>query len=248
MAKTGRLAELGTFLEGKRGVIADIAQTGVDPDRLVKAVLAMAMQNRELAECAPVSVLQCALRLAEIGLYPNQRFGPWVIKRGEEATLDLGAGGWKAACLLSGVFTRVECHAIRDGQPFEIRRGHVPPFEHRVTAEDIKSDQPIIGFYAWFFRADGAQEVREVYLSEIRKIEKMSRGKAWSTNWEAMARTKALKIACVEQAQGLPADNPLSCAAAADANEWEGTDTEPMPGTPEEKAKAILQRRIGGTP
>jgi phage RecT family recombinase len=242
----GNLTRLGGFLESKRGAIADISQAGVDPDRLIKAVLSMAMQNPDVGNCDQRSILQCAMRLAEIGLYPNQRFGPWVIKRGDLATLDLGAGGWKQACLLSGVFTRVECHAIREGEPFEIRRGHVPPFDHKVTAEDIKKDAPVIGFYAWFIRSDGSQEIRQVYISELKKLEKMSRGKAWSTNWEAMARTKALKIACVEQAQGLPHDNPLVMAAAADVNEWEAGGVEPITGSTEDKAKAVLAQRVGG--
>ena len=238
----GQLAKLGGFLESKRAAIADISQAGVDPDRLIKAVLSMAMQNPDVGSCNQRSILQCAMRLAEIGLYPNQRFGPWVIKRGDAATLDLGAGGWKQACLLSGVFTRVDCPASRAGEPFEIRRGHVPPFDHKVTAEDIKKDAPVIGFYAWFFRSDGDQEIRQVYMSELKKLEAMSRGKAWATNWEAMARTKALKIACVEQAQGLPPDNPLVMAAAAEENEWEGLDVEPLQGTPQDKAKALLER------
>lgn len=206
----------------------------------------MALQNPDVAGCAHRSILQCAMRLAEIGLYPNQRFGPYVIKRGDSATLDLGAGGWKAACLLSGVFTRVECHAVRDGEQFRTNHGHNPAVEHSQTTTSIKEDAPIVGFYAWFFRSDGGQEVRPVYISELRKIEKMSRGKAWATNWEAMARTKALKIACVEQAQGLPPDNPLVMAAAADENEWEHAGHEPNHATPEDRARALLDQRIGG--
>jgi recombination protein RecT len=190
--------------------IARVLPRSMDPERFQGIVLHALIQNPELLECTPASILDSVLQAAREGLEPTGGIGgAWLVgfntntgtrenpRWEKRAQLIRDYRGLSRMAIRSGAASKIAAHPVRDGDFFEYELGTDPKIVHRPL---IGNNAEAHTFYAIAWLPDGAQQAEVMTRAQVEHI----RGKSkswnaerpsgpWHTDFDQMARKTVIK-------------------------------------------------------
>ena len=171
----------------------------IDKDSFKRLALTAFRKNKQLQQCNLMSVLECCVQSAQVGLEPNTTLGhAYVIPYGKEAQFQIGYLGLLELCYRTGEYTSISAHEVYSEDEFEYELGLTPRLVHKPCDEPTGNP---IRYYATFTRKDGGYGLYSMsrkqvvdYASNYSKSYN-SKNSPWQTDFDSMARKTCLKKA-----------------------------------------------------
>ena len=223
------------IMEGQQERLAACATKHLTPEKLIRMIGVQMQRVPKLGHCTPISVLECAMTLSELGLSPGVLGDAYLIPYKETCTVIVGYRGLLKLARRSGEISTVQAEVVREGDEFQWRFGMDAALNH-VPGPDIKGKMT----HAWAmakFRDGSFQFVvmRAVEVEEIRKRSKASGNGPWVTDTGEMWKKTALRRLC----KMLPLTPEVEQAiAVADKTEFDFEDLGMLPPGERERPTA----------
>lgn len=174
-------------------------------ERVIRIITTALSMDNLLLKCTPISILGCAIKSAQLGLFPDSVLGQCYFvpfynnhKKAYEAQLIVGYRGFIDLMYRSGLVKSVFANYVIEGDVFEYEYGtnqrikHIPSKrESRPTFDNLTHS------YAYVETISGGLIFVVVSKPEIILARSYSKSKsefsAWNTNFETMAMKTALR-------------------------------------------------------
>jgi recombination protein RecT len=185
---TGKLTD---FLGRYRGQIIQILPKHMTPERVLKLIVGELNRTPALMQCSPMSVVNCVLHAASLGLEIRPR-SAYLIPYSGTCQLLVDYRGKIELCLRSGLVEDVEARLVYEGDEFNIQFGtepkmiHVPKFDSDESKEAVK-----LGYAICWYKQARRPHVEIMSVRQIEAIRSKSRSKdkgPWISDWHQMAR------------------------------------------------------------
>lgn len=179
--------------------IAQILPAHLKPDRFMRVAYAALVRTPKLQECTKMSVVDCLVRLSQVGLEPDGRMAHLIpfkdTKSGTMiATLVIDYKGLVDIVRRSGEVNVIEARCVRAKDDFKFAFGTNQYLRHVPTFEDDPG--PVIAAYSFVKFKDGSESFHVMSRREIDNIRKRSKSPdkgPWVTDYEAMAAKTAFR-------------------------------------------------------
>lgn len=180
------------------------------PDRFIQMATSIIAKNPAIAECSAQSVIGAILQASILGFPPVEALGycyfvPFNNKRpgGEwvkEIQFQIGYKGFMDLARRSGKIETIHAFVVVEGDEFDYALGLNPTITHKPCGEVAKPDGSNIRFaYAVVKYRDGGfgfEVLPKARIEQLRMRSPMARNGltgAWKTDYESMAKAKAIK-------------------------------------------------------
>ncbi len=197
---------LGKAIESRMASFGAVATKYLTPERLVKLAQLAISKNPGLAECSTLSVLECLMTCAKLGLEPNEPGGVWLVPFKGVCTAIVDYRGMVDVARRSGAVLAVHAdiryakdvwsYSIDTSGPTIVNLKHSPADGDRG---------PVLG--AFFVAKLAGGECQAVYIDKVQIDQFRERSKAdragfspWKSDYNAMA----IKTACRRGVNLLP--------------------------------------------
>jgi recombination protein RecT len=179
--------------------IAQILPAHLKPDRFMRVAYAALVRTPKLQECTKLSVIDCLVRLSQVGLEPDGRMAHLIpfkdTKSGTMvATLVIDYKGLVDIVRRSGEVSLVEGRAVHKGDEFKFSFGSNQYLRHVPTFDDEPG--PVVAAYSFVRFKDGGESFHVMSKREIDAIRARSKSPdkgPWVTDYEAMAAKTAFR-------------------------------------------------------
>jgi recombination protein RecT len=184
------------IMEGQADRLASCATKHLTPEKLIRMIGVQMQRVPKLGTCTPISVLECAMTLSELGLSPGVLGDAYLIPYSNTCTVIVGYRGLLKLARRSGHISTVQAEVVREGDEFQWRFGMDAALSH-VPKADTKAKMT----HAWAmakFR-DGSYQfvvLREAEINDIRKRSKAGNNGPWVTDTAEMWKKTALRRLC----------------------------------------------------
>jgi len=159
-----RKAELAALLE----------ETGISPERFIRTVVHAVAKSPDVMKCTGASILLATLDAARMGLEPTGQYGgAYLIRRGNEAVMEVDWRGFIRMATRSGAIKRATASPVYAGDMFEWEEGTAPRIFHRPTQGPARGDQErgdLTHVYAIAWLPDGTPQFRVMTRDEVNAI------------------------------------------------------------------------------
>jgi recombination protein RecT len=202
VAKTGSLAglsqgEIGNYLKGMESRIAAALPKHLTADRIIQMAATTIHRNPAIAKCTPASLLGSIMQASILGFPPVDALGYcYFVPYGKDVQFQIGYKGYIELARRSGRVKMVYAEVVREGDEFEANFGLNPDLKHKPTFDSTK---PLTHVYAVCQFTDGGYNFVVLSKSDVERLrmrnpmQKGSPAGAWASDYEAMAKGKALK-------------------------------------------------------
>lgn len=132
--------------------------------RFTSNLISIVSASEQLQKCKPATIIAAALRGEGMGLIINH--GYYVVPYGDTASFQIGAKGYAALAMATGLYADIDCIDVREGEYLgrDFRTGK-PKVDFSVYETDAEREaHPVVGYYAYFELKDGL--FRGEYWSE----------------------------------------------------------------------------------
>lgn len=175
--------------------IRSVLARHMDSERFVRMAVFNITRVPSLAKCTPISLLECVMEGASLGLNIGGSTGEcYAVPYGDKATFILGYKGMVNLARRSGEIATVQAEVVRQGDEFEFEYGLVDKFRHKPHSA---SDGEITHVWARAkFKEEGVYQFVVMSRAEVDAIRKRSRaGNAgpWVTDYAEMAKKTAVR-------------------------------------------------------
>lgn len=173
--------------------IKEILPAHLKPDRFMRVAYAALVRTPKLQECTKMSVIDCLVRLSQVGLEPDGRMAH-LIPFKSVCTLVIDYKGLVDIVRRSGEVTTIEARAVHQNDKFDFCFGSHQRLHH-VPCLD-QEPGPVIAAYSFVKFKDGSESFHIVSKREIDAIRKRSASAdkgPWVTDYEAMAAKTAFR-------------------------------------------------------
>lgn len=254
-----KVMDFRTFLEARKGQLAEVAPKVLNLERTMKVALAAFARTPALYDCEMPSIYSAIHQAIQLGLEPGGPLGhAYLVPFKKECQLIVGYRGLVVLARRSGEIASVSAHVVCEGEKFEFKMGTDNAVAHTPDFTIDRSDPALVrAVYAVITYRDGTVTADGMGVAEVNKVRARSRAanspySPWNTDWCEMAKKsivrRALKMAplAVEMAEALEAEDRFDAGADAgfDLSALpETTGGEPVVITQEttEKEKATLK-------
>ena len=138
-------------------------------ERFVRIAILAISKTPKLAKCTPMSVIDCLLKLSEIGLEPDGRRA-YLIPRGDQCTLLLDYKGLVELMMNNEKVSNIHADIVCDNDVFVYDRGQV--VQHLIDFRKPRGG--VYAAYATCRFKDGSEKSEVLSLDEIESIRKRS--------------------------------------------------------------------------
>lgn len=177
--------------------IAQALPKHIKPERVIMMTVDVMERNPKLKECSPQSVLGSLMQAAVLGFRPSPALGEcYFIPYGKECQFQIGYRGWLSLARRSGEIKTVFAECVFANDHFKRTLGLFPSLEHE-PAEDNRG--AFKGVYAVVHYLSGGYNAVYLTAAEVDKLrrrnpfQKDTPTGAWATDFEEMAKAKAIK-------------------------------------------------------
>lgn len=238
--------------------IAQILPAHLKPDRFMRVAYAALVRTPKLQDCSKMSVVDCLVRLSQVGLEPDGRMAH-LIPFGNTCTLVIDYKGLVDIVRRSGEVSTIEARAVHKNDEFKFCFGSNQYLRHVPCMDEEPG--PVIAAYSYVKFKDGSESFHVMSKREIDAIRKRSKSAdkgPWVTDYEAMAAKTAFRphskflpfSAELREKIWADDDTPIDIEASqiepkaiknAGSDEFAGTSfTEPEEQAPEPKETEAL--------
>lgn len=208
--------EIGEYLGGMKDRVAQILPKHLTADRVLQMAATTIHRNPTIAKCTPTSLLGAVMQASLLGFPPVDALGYcYFVPYGKDVQFQIGYKGLVDLARRSGKVKDVYAEIVREGDVFEAEFGLERTLKHKPTFDTSK---PVTHAYAVCHYSDGGYSFVVLSKAEIEKLrlrspmQKGAPSGAWATDYEAMAKAKALK----QLAKYLPLSLDQVAAVATD--------------------------------
>jgi recombination protein RecT len=173
--------------------IAEILPAHLKPDRFMRVAYAALVRTPKLQECTKLSVVDCLVRLSQVGLEPDGRMAH-LIPFANVCTLVIDYKGLVDIVRRSGEVTTIEGRAVHKNDKFDVCFGSHQRLHH-VPCLDGEAGE-VVAAYSYVKFKDGSESFNVMSKREIDAIRKRSKSGdkgPWVTDYEAMAAKTAFR-------------------------------------------------------
>ena len=241
-------SEISSYLMNMKNQVAAVLPKHLTAERVLQMAATTIKKNPKIAQCTPASLLGAVMQASILGFPPVDALGYcYFVPYGRDVQFQIGYRGMVELARRSGKIRMVYAETVREGDEFEVAFGLEPKLKHNPKMD---SSKPLTHVYAVCHFLDGGYNFVVLSRSEIERLRMrnpMQKGAptgAWATDYEAMAKAKALK----QLSKYLPLNIDQAMAFATDEtvlkpeNFQDGTtrieDIEYSDPVPEEAASA----------
>ncbi|MDR0864993.1 MAG: recombinase RecT [Candidatus Symbiothrix sp.] len=224
VAQSGSLAglnqgEIGQYLSGMKDRVAQVLPKHLTADRVLQMAASTIYRNPAIAKCTPASLLGSVMQASILGFPPVDVLGYcYFVPYGKDVQFQIGYKGYIELARRSGKIKMVYAEVVREGDEFNAAFGLNPTIEHKPKFD---SSKPITHVYAVCHFNDGGYNFVVLSKSEVERLRMrspMQKGNpvgAWATDYDAMAKAKALKQLSkylplnIDQAEAIATDEAI---------------------------------------
>lgn len=189
--------EIGEFLGLYKGQIAKGIANKLDPERLIQMATSTIYKNPAIAKCTPQTLIGAVMQASLLGFPPVDALGYcYMVPYGKDVQFQIGYRGYIELARRSGQIKMVYAEVVRSGDEFSCEFGLEPKLIHKPK---LDSSKPLTHAYAVAHFTDGGHNFVVLSKSDIERLrmrspmQKGSPSGPWATDYDAMAKAKALK-------------------------------------------------------
>lgn len=214
------ITQQGTFKGMKQSQIAQALQAWgnnlqmtlpkhLTPDRFIQMATSIIAKNPAIAECSAQSVIGAVLQASILGFPPVEALGycyfvPFNNRKPEgwvkEVQFQIGYKGLMDLARRSGKIETIHAFVVVDGDQFDYELGLNPTITHKPCGAVADPDGTNIRYaYAVVKYSDGGfgfEVLPKARIEQLRMRSPMAKNGltgAWKTDYESMAKAKAIK-------------------------------------------------------
>lgn len=179
--------KLTDFLGRYRTQIVEILPKHLTPERVLKLIVGELNRSPSLLQCSPMSVVNCCLHAASLGIEIRPR-SSYIVPFGKDAQLLLDYRAKIDLALRSGFVTDMEARLVYEGDDFNVQFGTEPKMVH---VPKFQTEKVQLGYaVAWMkdARRPHVEIMSVAQIEGIRNKSRMKDGPAWKGHWDQMAR------------------------------------------------------------
>lgn len=190
----------------------------IAPDKFLQLCTGAFRTAPKLRECTLVSLVDCMVGCAVLGLEPNTaKQESFLIPYAGKATLVIGYQGWITLASRAGM--EVVCvDVIRKGDTYHISRGTDPGIQHDIDLEAKRGD--VLAAYCVIALPSGRLFNRVVMKKELDAVrdKALSQSRQNDTPWRQYEEAMQLKTAIIRGVKHVPkfGDHRLAVALASE--------------------------------
>lgn len=190
----GQVAE---YLGGMTDRIAAVLPKHLTAERVIQMAATVIQKNQQIAKCTPTSLLGSVMQASILGFPPVEALGYcYFVPYGRDIQFQIGYRGMIELARRSGKIKMIYAEVVREGDEFEVQFGLEPKLEHKPKLDASKQ---LTHVYAVCHFTDGGYNFVVLSKSDIERLrmrspmQKGTPSGAWHTDYDAMAKAKALK-------------------------------------------------------
>lgn len=186
------------LITARRSSLEAVANKHLTTEKLIKFVGVAVSKSPKLRECTPMSVLECVMTAAQLGLDPSGVLGSaYLVPFKQQCTLIIGYRGLIDLCRRSGDVVSVQARLVYRADEFECQLGSDEPrITHKPNLQADREDKDIIGAYAVALLTGGVRQFDWMSRKEIEKIRSRSRASGagpWVTDFGEMCKKTVIR-------------------------------------------------------
>jgi recombination protein RecT len=211
--------EIGQYLSGMKERITQVLPKHLTPERVIQMAATTISRNPNITKCSPESLLGSVMQASILGFPPVDALGYcYFVPYGKEVQFQIGYKGYIELARRSGKIKMVYAEVVREGDEFTATFGLNPVLEHKPKFD---ADKPLTYVYAVCHFSDGGYNFVVLSRTDVERLRMrnpMQKGNpagAWMTDYEAMAKAKALKQLSkylplnIDQAEAIATDEAI---------------------------------------
>ncbi len=189
--------EISQYLMGMRDRVAMVLPKHLTPERVISMAATTIARDPKIAKCSPASLLGSVMQASILGFPPVDALGYcYFVPYGNSVQFQIGYKGMIELARRSGKIKMVYAEVVREGDDFSVEMGLDPKLHH---VPNFDSKKKMTHVYAVCHFKDGCYNVVVLSASDIERLrlrspmQKAQPSGAWLTDYDAMAKAKALK-------------------------------------------------------
>lgn len=189
--------QIGDFLQSFAPQLQKVLPKHLTPERIIQMVASTVHRNPAIARCSIPSLLGAVMQASLLGFQPIDSLGYcYLVPYGKDVQFQIGYKGMIDLARRSGKIQSVYAEVVREGDEFDCQLGLERTLTHRPAFD---SGKPVSHAYAVCHYSDGGYSFVVLSRADIERLrmrspmQKAQPSGAWATDYEAMAKAKALK-------------------------------------------------------
>lgn len=189
--------DVATYLSGMKDRVVAVLPKHLTADRIIQMAATTIQRNPQIAKCSPASLLGAVMQASILGFPPVDALGYcYFVPYGNSVQFQMGYRGLVELARRSGKIKMVYAEVVREGDEFSVEFGLNPSLEHKPQFD---SSKPMTHVYAVCHFNDGGYNFVVLSKSDVERLrmrspmQKGTPSGAWHTDYDAMAKAKALK-------------------------------------------------------
>lgn len=203
-------SEVSQYLMGMKSRVEQVLPKHLTAERIISMAATTIARNPQIAQCTPASLLGSVMQASILGFPPVEALGycyfvPYNAKKKgadgkdvwvKEVQFQIGYKGMIDLARRSGKIKTVYAEVVREGDEFSVTMGLEQNLVHNPKFD---SSKPMTFVYAVCHYTDGGYNFVVLSRSDIERLrmrspmQKETPSGAWATDYEAMAKAKAMK-------------------------------------------------------
>lgn len=249
-SKKGSLAglkhsDVSSVLDSMRAQIAQALPKHITPERIIQMSTTLITRNPKIAECSATSIVGAVMEASILGFRPVAALGQcYFVPYGGHVQFQVGYKGWIDLARRSGQIKTLYAYVVREGDEFQYELGLEPVLKHIPKAAPSARMTHV---YAVAHYLQGGHSFVVLTREEVEKrrmrnnSQKAAPSGAWATDYEEMAKAKAIKalakympLSDENMQQAAVADDGIIDVTKAATNDGSGIDMDGVEYEPEE--------------
>lgn len=201
--KPGTLAglkhtQVQDVISGMKGQIAQALPKHLTADRMIQMASSLISKNPKLAECSAASLVGAVMQASILGFRPVEQLGEcYFVPYGGAVQFQIGYKGYISLARRTGELKNIYAEVVHAGDEFRVEYGLEPKLVHVPKMDN--ENAAITHVYAVARYKDDGYNFIVLSSNQVEKLRKrnpMQKGSAsgaWATDYEAMAKGKAIK-------------------------------------------------------
>jgi len=201
--KRGTLAglkhtQIQDVLNGMKTQIAQALPKHLTVDRMIQMASSLIAKNPKLGECSASSLVGAVMQASILGFRPVEALGEcYFVPYGGAVQFQIGYKGYVSLSRRTGELKTIYAEVVHQGDHFEYELGLEPKLIHKPKLDN--DDASMTHVYAVAKYKDGGYNfmvLSHYQVEKLRKRNPMQKEKpsgAWATDYDAMAKAKAVK-------------------------------------------------------
>ena len=189
--------DIASYLAPMKSRLAAVLPKHLTAERIIQMAATTIARNPNIAKCTPASLLGSVMQASVLGFPPVDALGYcYFVPYGNQVQFQIGYRGMIELARRSGRVKMIYAEVVREGDDFKCEYGLEPKLTHKPKLDPSK---PMTHVYAVCHFADGGCNFVVLSRQEVERLRMRNQMQAkgvkgaWLTDYEAMAKAKALK-------------------------------------------------------